>query len=133
MFFLWVICGCNEGKSRDCRNNFFVSTYPGISSDNIANCCFSSFLPGLLGSYDDETVLQRLRVYIFLLALSIKFILNLKTDSCYLKNIWLDPVYSKEHCGLYLLFQGRIFGKILKKLLLKYHRIIFFILKNHTV
>ena len=55
-----------------------------------------------------------LRVYVFLLAPSIKFTLNLKIDSCCLKNILLDPVYCKEHCGLYLLFQGRIFGKIFK-------------------
>ena len=48
------------------------------------------------------------------LAPSVKFTLNLKIDSCYLKNIWLDPLYCKEHCGLYLLFQGRIFGKIFK-------------------
>ena len=50
----------------------------------------------------------------FSLAPSVKFILNLKIDSCYLKHIWLDPLYCKEHCGLYLLFQGRIFGKIFK-------------------
>ena len=55
-----------------------------------------------------------LRVHVFLLAPSIKFILYLKIGSCYLKNIWLDPVYCNEHCGLYLLFQERIFGKIFK-------------------
>ena len=53
------------------------------------------------------------RVYVFLLAPSMKFILNLKLIVIQ-KNIWLDPVYSKEHCGIYLLLPQRIFGKIFK-------------------
>ena len=46
------------------------------------------------------------------------------------KNIWLDLVYCKEHCGIHLLLLRRMFGKIFKSYCLNIRESIFLILKN---